>query len=52
MVSASQVAGEWQVHKGYTNYEIHTTTLMVRNRNTQHTLSIYTNKKSPQTLDE
>ena len=48
MVSASQVADAWQVHKVYTNYEIHTITLMVRNRKTQHPLSIYTNKQSYQ----
>ena len=48
MVSASQVAGEWQVHKVYPNYEVHTITLMIRNRKTQYTLSIYPNKKSYQ----
>ena len=46
MVSASQVAGEWQVHKVYSNYEIHTIILMIRNMKTQYTLSIYTNKNS------
>ena len=35
----------WQVHNVYTNYEINTITLMLRNINTKRILSIYTSSE-------
>ena len=38
----------WQVHNVYTNYEINTITLMLRNIKTKHYVSIYTKEDSYQ----